>query len=103
MKMARTLNKVGLGALFLLAAITELIGQHPGPALTTERPHTRAIVLRTALVTLLAAGLLFEIGNLVFIESGWYNLAADTPHLAPVRWALLTMRNRAVRFHSRGI
>lgn len=43
------------------------------------------------------------IGSLLFIESGWYNLAADTPHFAAVRWALLTMRNRAVRFHSRGI
>ena len=37
------------------------------------------------------------------MESGWYNLAADTPHFAPVRWVLETMRDRAVRFHSRGI
>src|SRR5205823_347553 len=43
------------------------------------------------------------LGRLLFIESGWYNLAAHTPHFAPVRWALRTMRDRAVRFHSRGI
>jgi mono/diheme cytochrome c family protein len=61
------------------------------------------LVIKTAIVTLLAAGLVFAIGNLLFIESGWYNLAADTPHFAPVRWVLETMRDRAVRFHSRGI
>src|SRR5438045_5455483 len=103
MKIFRTLSKFGLGALFLLAAITELVPPHAGPAASVEPPPTRALVIKTALLTLLAAGLLFVLGNLLFIETGWYNLAADTPHVTPVRWTLQTMRDRAVRFHSRGI
>ena len=103
MSILRTLSKVGLGALFVLAALTELVARQADPALNVERPDTRALVIRTALLTLLVAGVLFVIGNLLFIESGWYNLAADTPHFAPIRWALVTMRDRAVRFHSRGI
>jgi mono/diheme cytochrome c family protein len=103
MKIIRTLSKVGLGAFLLLAAVSELVAPRAGPALQTERPHTGGSVLKTVLLTLLSAGLLLAIGSLVFIESGWYNLAADTPHFAPVRWALVTMRTRVVRFHSRGI
>lgn len=103
MKLLRTLSNLGIGSFFLLATITELISPQAGPALNSERPLRRALVLRTALFTLLAASLLFVIGSLLFIESGWYNLSADTPHFAPVRWALLEMRDRAVRFHSRGI
>jgi mono/diheme cytochrome c family protein len=103
MKIFRALGKVGLGALFLVAAIGELVSPHAGPTVRVKPPLPRALVIKTVLLTLLAAGLLFMLGNLLFIESGWYNLAADTPHFAPVRWALLTMRDRAVRFHSRGI
>jgi mono/diheme cytochrome c family protein len=103
MKIFRMLSRVGLGAIFLLTAITELVPPPASPAPSTERPHTRPLVIRTALITLLAAGLLFVLGSLLFIESGWYNLAADTPHFAPVRWTLMTMRDRAVRFHSRGV
>ena len=98
MKIFRTLSTV-----VLLAAIVELIAPRAEPEVSTEPRSKRRLVIRTALVTLLAAGVLFVLGNFLFIESGWYNLAADTPHLAPVRWALLTMRDRAVQFHSRGI
>ena len=103
MKIVRTLGKVGLGAAFLLVAITELLPSHAASAVTTEPARRRGLIIRTALLTLLAGCVLFVIGSLLFIETGWYNLAADTPHFAPVRWALLTMRDRAVRFHSRGI
>lgn len=104
MKIFPTLSKVGLAAVFLSAAITELVAPRPRPtAAATEPPPARGSVLKTVIVTLLAAGLLFVLGNFLFIESGWYNIAADTPHFAPVRWALLTMRDRAVEFHSRGI
>src|SRR5205085_8821727 len=99
MKISRALGKVGLASLFLLAALGELVTPHARPAVRVEPPTSRALVIKTAVLTLLAAGLLFLLGNLLFIESGWYNLAADTPHFAPVRWALVTMRDRAVRFH----
>lgn len=104
MKIIRTLSKVGLAAVFLGAAITELVAPRSRPAAAPAEPApTRPLILKSVIVTLLAAGLLFLLGNFLFIESGWYNLAADTPHFAPVRWALLTMRDRAVQFHSRGI
>ena len=103
MKILRVLSKVGLGILFPFVAIRELVHPQAVPTFGAESPHARALVIKTAIVTLLAAGLLFVIGNLVFVESGWYNLAADTPHFAPVRWVLETMRDRAVRLHSRGI
>jgi|SRR5579871_426381 len=103
MRVFRTLGKLGLGALFLVAAVTELLPSHTAPSVTPAPPRTGRLVVKTALVTLLAAGVLFLLGNLLFIESGWYNLAADTPHVAPVEWALLTVRDRSVQFHSRGI
>jgi mono/diheme cytochrome c family protein len=103
MKILRVLSKVGLGAFFLFVAIGELVRPQAGASINPEPPPARGLVIKTAIVTLFVAGLLFVIGNLLFIESGWYNLAADTPHFAPVRWVLETMRDRAVRFHSRGI
>jgi len=83
MKISRFLSKVGFGAINL------------------QSPRAQLSV-KTALVTLLATGVLLVLGALVIIESGWYNLAADTPHFAPIRWMLRTTRDQAVRFHSRG-
>ncbi len=34
------------------------------------------------------------------MASGVYNMAADQPHFAPVRWMLVTGRTRSVQFHS---
>jgi cytochrome c1 len=42
-------------------------------------------------------------GGALFAASGIYNIAADEPHLAPVRWLLRAGRTRSVEFHSRGI
>lgn len=103
MKIFRTLGKLGLGALFVAAAIAEVATPRSGPAAAVERPRTLPLVIKTAFATLVGAGVLFVLGSLIFIESGWYNLAADTPHFKPVLWALTTMRDRSVQFHSRGI
>src|SRR5207248_909722 len=43
------------------------------------------------------------IGGVLFMFSGIYNIAADEPHFAPLRWFLETGRTRSVQFHSRGI
>ena len=94
---------MGLGALLLLVAIKEVVRPQVGPNVNAASPPVRTLVFKTVVLTLVAAGALFLIGNLVFIESGWYNLAADTPHFAPVQWALETMRDRAIQLHSRGI
>lgn len=59
--------------------------------------------LKTALATTAIGFLLLIGGGLLFIASGFYYIAADVPHLAPVRWVLRTGRTRAVEFHSRGI
>ena len=101
MKVFRTLRKLGLGAVLLSAAIAEIVAPAPTPTPGTEPLDAVRLVIKTAIVTLVAAAILFALGSLVFIESGAYNLAADTPHFAPTRWMLLTMRNRAVQFHSR--
>lgn len=103
MKISRFLSKLGLGAIFLFAAIANLVAPRATPEITAKQPLPRRLIVKTAIVTLLAAGVLFVLGALLFIETGWYNLAADTPHFPPIRWTLVTMRNRAVRFHSRGI
>ncbi len=103
MKIIRSLIKVGLGAIFFSAAIAEVVAPSATPEISAKEPPARQLVVKTAIVTLLATGVLFVLGTLIFIETGWYNLAADTPHFAPIRWILVTMRNRAVRFHSRGI
>ncbi len=76
----------------LLSVIREAVAPHAGLAHNAEPPQTQALLFKTGLRRLLAAGLLFAIGNLLFIESGWYNLAADTPHFTPVRWALSAHR-----------
>lgn len=103
MKISRSLSKIGLGAILLFAAIAEIMAPRATPEIRTKQPPTRQLIVKTAIVALLAAAVLAVLGSLLFIETGWYNLAADTPHFAPIRWMLLTMRNRAVRFHSRGI
>lgn len=102
MKASRALRKVVLGAVVLVAAVAAIVNPAGTPVTRPEPPHRLRLVIKTAILTLVAAGVLFVLGSLVFIESGWYNLAADTPHFLLTRWMLLTMRDRAVRFHSGG-
>ncbi|MBV9081373.1 MAG: cytochrome c [Acidobacteriaceae bacterium] len=66
-------------------------------------PPIRTVVFKTAVIAI-AGCILFEIiGGLVFMASGAYNIAADQPHLAPVRWLLTAGRTRAVEFRSKDI
>jgi mono/diheme cytochrome c family protein len=39
----------------------------------------------------------------VFIFTGIYNVAATSPHLAPVKWIMETVTDRSVESHARGI
>ncbi len=59
--------------------------------------------IKTALVTVAATIVLQLAGGLLFLTSGAYNIAADEPHIKPVRWMLQAGRTRAVEFRSRGM
>lgn len=51
----------------------------------------------------MAAAVLAGVAGILFMYSGFYDIAANEPHLGPVRWLLVTGRTRSVEFHSRGI
>ena len=96
------LGKLGLAALSVYAAAMEIIAPSAPEAATAGRMR-RSPIPMTVILTLVAAGLLGGLAAFLFIESGVYDLAADEPHLRPVEWTLLTLRDRSVEFHSRGI
>lgn len=53
-------------------------------------------------VTLLAV-LLLAAGGVGFLYSGWYDMAADTPHIRPVYRLLTVLREQSVAHHAKGI
>jgi mono/diheme cytochrome c family protein len=59
--------------------------------------------IKTALTAIAAVLVLQMLGGLLFMLSGAYNIAADEPHLKPVRWMLQAGRTRAVQMRSRGL
>lgn len=59
--------------------------------------------VKTALAAIAFFLTLQVIGGLLFMLSGAYNIAADQPHLKPVRWMLQAGRTRAVQIRSRGL
>jgi mono/diheme cytochrome c family protein len=59
--------------------------------------------IKTALTTMAGVIAVQIIGALLFMLSGAYNIAADEPHLKPVRWMLQAGRTRAVQMRSRGL
>ncbi len=59
--------------------------------------------IKTALIAIAAVFVLQLLGGLLFMTSGTYNIAADEPHLRPVRWMLQAGRTRAVQMRSRGL
>lgn len=58
---------------------------------------TRKIVGVTLVVLLLAAG------GVGFLYSGWYDIAADTPHTRPVYRLLTVLREQSVAYHAKDI
>ncbi|MBV8810234.1 MAG: c-type cytochrome [Acidobacteriaceae bacterium] len=59
--------------------------------------------IKTALIAIAAVIALQLVGGLLFMVSGTYNIAADEPHLKPVRWMLQAGRTRAIQMRSRGL
>ncbi|MBV8904940.1 MAG: c-type cytochrome [Acidobacteriia bacterium] len=60
-------------------------------------------VFKIAFLAIAAFVVLQAVGALLFMTSGAYNIAADEPHIKPVRWMLQAGRTRAVEFRSRGM
>lgn len=59
---------------------------------------TRKAVGATLLVVLLLA-----VSGIGFLYSGWYDMAADTPHTRPVYRLLTVLREQSVAHHANGI
>lgn len=57
------------------------------------------VAVLSAFATLAAVGA----GALAFLFSGTYEIAATTPHLPPVRWAIATLKDHSVRRSARDI
>lgn len=59
--------------------------------------------IRTVALSVAATLAALGVGALAFIYSGAYDIAASTPHLPPVRWAITTLQVNAVRRSADGI
>lgn len=60
----------------------------------------RRAAIRSAVASAAAVLVLMGVAALILIYSGVYDIAASSPHLAPVRWALETTMERSVREHA---
>lgn len=63
----------------------------------------KRIIVTTALIAIAAVFVFEFVGALLFMLSGAYNIAADEPHIMPVRWMLKAGRTRAVEIRSHGL
>lgn len=59
--------------------------------------------MMTVLKTLFAATIVLVVSALVFAYSGFYNIAADEPHVAVVDWLFETTRERAIETRLDGV
>ena len=59
--------------------------------------------MRTAIASVLVAGLLVVLGGLALLYSGLYDVSATAPHWAVTRWVLETARMRWIQAHAAGI
>jgi len=64
--------------------------------------RTRLIV-KTAVMTLLAAGGIAAAGGYTVYQAGWYDIGASTPHLQPVYSLLEQAMHNSVRHHAKTI
>ena len=102
MRILRAAGRIGLAGVVLLAAARELFRPAPDSA-APAGPARERLVLRTAVLTLVSGAVLALVGGVLVAISGVYNLAADRPHFAVVRWVIETGRTRSVRVRSQGI
>jgi mono/diheme cytochrome c family protein len=75
---------------------------HAGPTLH-PRGSPVSTILKTMAATAVALVLMGALAAALTIHSGIYPIAADRPHLAPVRWLLTTVQQRSVMRYARGI
>ena len=59
--------------------------------------------MRTAIASVLVAGLLVVLGGPALLYSGLHDVSATAPHWAVTRWVLETARMRSIRAHAAGI
>jgi mono/diheme cytochrome c family protein len=59
--------------------------------------------MRRFLISLTVVVVLFIVGGLVFIYSGYFNVAASEPHSSITRWVLETARTRSIKVHAADI
>lgn len=100
----RKLSRFALATMVLFAALTEILKKPvdhsaalPGEAVP------RKPTIKVVLLTVFASLVVLMLGAGLLMVSGFYNIAADLPHVEPVRWMLQAGRTRSVEFHSRGI
>jgi mono/diheme cytochrome c family protein len=60
-------------------------------------------VVKQVIGWLLFVAIVIVVAGGLFVYSGWYDIGADQPHLAPVRWLLGTVRDRAIETRSEHI
>lgn len=101
MKFSRIAARVGFGALLLYAAAVEIFSPRPPAREEKEARASTTLIVRTVIVTLLAATAVLTLGAILFVASGVYNIAADQPHFQPVEWLLKTFSSQSIRFHTR--
>jgi mono/diheme cytochrome c family protein len=61
------------------------------------------LILKTAALTLLAAGTLALLAGAAVVWGGWYNVGSTAQHFQPVHSLLETAMHRSVRHHARDI
>ena len=59
--------------------------------------------MRTIIVSLLIAAIVFLLGAATVIYAGLYDIAATTPHWPATSWLLETARTRSIRAQTAGI
>lgn len=102
MRILRALFAVAIALVALASAAAGIFRGAGGPG-TPQGGGRRRLAVKAALAAVAAGLLLAGAGGVAFMYSGFYDIAADEPHAAAVRWALTTGRDRSVRFHTRGI
>ncbi len=102
MRPFRFFRGITLAGLVFYAALAEVFRPHPNPVGHAAMPSSSSfkLIVKTAVFAFVACIVLEAIGGLLFMASGFYNIAADQPHFGPIRWFLKTASTRSARFHT---